>query len=150
VSVESPLAGAPKGDGGGRSHTVLVVDDNEVALRVCGRVLEMAGHKVLTASDGLLLDDAMPGMDSLWVMRQIKKQRPGTAIVIASVDPSTGNRGRFLSAGANDVLNKPFRLSDLAAVVATLAAKPAPPTSDPACGASAAGRRQGTSCSPAL
>ena len=33
--------------------TVLVADDNEVAQRLCRRVLEKAGHRVLTASDGL-------------------------------------------------------------------------------------------------
>src|SRR5438445_3835622 len=124
---------------GGAPHisvTVLVADDNEVAQRLCRRVLEKAGHKVLTASDGLeavtlalanpldmiLMDVAMPGMDGLEAMRQIKAQKPGMAIVIASAHSMASDRERFLAAGADDVLSKPFRLTDLNAVVDRLAA----------------------------
>jgi response regulator RpfG family c-di-GMP phosphodiesterase len=136
VSAEPPLSGTAEVGGGGHSVTVLVADDNEVSQRLCRRVLEKAGYKVLTASDGLeavslalanspdliLLDDAMPGMDSLWAARQIKKQRPGTAIVIASVHLNAGDRERYMAAGADDMLIKPFRLSDLIAVAAKLTA----------------------------
>jgi response regulator RpfG family c-di-GMP phosphodiesterase/MFS family permease len=134
VSAGSQRSGTADVAGGGRSVTVLVVDDNEVAVRLCQRVLEKAGHKVLTASDGqeavslalanspdiILLDDAMPGMASLEAMRRIKVQRPGIAIVIAGVHLLAGDRQRFLAAGADDVLSKPFRLVDLTAVVAKL------------------------------
>jgi len=116
--------------------TVLVADDNEVAQRLCRRVLEKAGHKVLTASDGIeavtlalanpldmiLMDVAMPGMDGLEAMRQIKAQKPGMAIVIASAHSMASDRERFLAAGADDVLSKPFRLTDLTAVVDRLTA----------------------------
>jgi CheY-like chemotaxis protein len=118
------------------SVTVLVADDNEVAQRLCRRVLEKAGHKVLTASDGLeavalalanpldmiLMDVAMPGMDGLEAMRQIKAQKPGMAIVIESAHSMASDRERFLAAGADDVLSKPFRLTDLTAVVDRLTA----------------------------
>jgi two-component system sensor histidine kinase/response regulator len=115
----------------GRSITVLVADDNEVAQRLCRRVLEKAGHRVLIASDGVeavamalesspdivLMDVAMPGMDGLEAMRQIKAQKPGMAIVIASAHSMASDRERFLAAGADDVLSKPFRLTDLTSVV---------------------------------
>jgi CheY-like chemotaxis protein len=124
-------AGAPAA-----SVTVLVADDNEVAQRLCRRVLEKAGHRVLTASDGIeavslalanpldmiLMDVAMPGMDGLEAMRQIKAQKPGMAIVIASAHSMASDRERFLAAGADDVLSKPFRLTDLTAVVDRLTA----------------------------
>src|SRR5690242_4318068 len=122
--------------------TVLVADDNEVAQRLCRRVLEKAGHTVLTASDGLiavqlalaptgapdviLMDVAMPGMDGLEAMRQIKAKKPGLAIVIASAHSMPSDRERFLAAGADDVLSKPFKLTDLTAVVERLTARPAP------------------------
>ena len=121
----------------GRSLTVLVADDNEVAQRLCRRVLEKAGHKVLTASDGqeavnialgpagapdmILMDVAMPGMDGLEAMRQIKAQKPGLAIVIASAHSMASDRERFLAAGADEVLSKPFKLTDLTSVVDRLA-----------------------------
>ena len=121
------------------SVTVLVADDNEVAQRLCRRVLEKAGHRVLTASDGveavslalanpldmILMDVAMPGMDGLEAMRQIKAQKPGMAIVIASAHSMASDRERFLAAGADNVLSKPFRLADLIAMVQSLAGAPA-------------------------
>src|SRR5436305_6849136 len=115
--------------------TVLVADDNEVAQRLCRRVLEKAGHTVVTASDGteavaialgrpldmILMDVAMPGMDGLEAMRQIKAQKPAMAIVIASAHSMASDRERFLAAGADDVLSKPFKLTDLTSVVDRLA-----------------------------
>jgi CheY-like chemotaxis protein len=46
-------------------------------------------------------------------------------IVIASAHSMATDRERFLAAGADDVLSKPFRLADLIAVVAKLAPKQA-------------------------
>ena len=123
------------GDGAFR---VLVADDNEVAQRLCRRVLEKAGFGVLIASDGLqavdlalaqnpnviLMDVAMPGMDGLEAMRQIKAARPEMRVVIASAHSMASDRERFLAAGADDVLSKPFRLGDLVAVVQKLTARP--------------------------
>ncbi len=116
--MPEPAAGSGYG-----SPVVLVADDNEVAQRLCRRVLEKAGFGVLIASDGLqavdialgqnpnliLMDVAMPGMDG---------------VVIASAHSMANDRERFLAAGADDVLSKPFRLGDLVAVVTRLTAKP--------------------------
>jgi CheY-like chemotaxis protein len=114
--------------------TVLVADDNEVAQRLCRRVLEKAGYNVLIAADGLqavdvalsqrpamiLMDVAMPGIDGIEAMRRIKSEIPGQPIVIASAHSMASDRERFLAAGADDILSKPFRLADLVAIVAKL------------------------------
>ncbi|MGA8923883.1 MAG: response regulator [Candidatus Dormiibacterota bacterium] len=118
--------------------TVLVADDNDVAQRLCKRVLEKAGYGVLIAADGLqavdialkrhpsmiLMDVAMPGIDGLEAMRRIKLEMPAIPIVIASAHSMASDRERFLAAGADDVLSKPFRLADLIAIVAKLAEEP--------------------------
>jgi CheY-like chemotaxis protein len=115
--------------------TVLVADDNDVAQRLCQRVLEKAGYTVLIAVDGLqavdvalnqhpsmiLMDVAMPGIDGLEAMRRIKAELPTMPIVIASAHSMASDRERFLEAGADNVLSKPFRLADLVAIVARLA-----------------------------
>lgn len=125
--VAKPASNADAKIGPG-SVTVLVVDDNEVAVRLCRRVLEKAGYRVVSATDGLgavsmalahtpdmiLLDDAMPGMSGLEAMRMIKQQRPGTPIAMTTAHAKSAyDRAMFLKAGADDVMIKPFRLSDL-------------------------------------
>ena len=129
----------PTPTGPAAASTVLVADDNEVAQRLCRRVLEKAGYAVITASDGIqavdlalgqspsviLMDVAMPGMDGLAAMAKIKAARPDMRIVIASAHSMLSDRERFLAAGADDVLSKPFRLAELIAVVAKLSPKPA-------------------------
>src|ERR1700704_5731485 len=131
-------AGMPEAATGGSSlFTVLVADDNDVAQRLCKRVLEKAGYSVLIAADGLqavdvafsqhpsmiLMDVAMPGIDGLEAMRRIKAEMPTMPIVIASAHSMASDRERFLAAGADNVLSKPFRLTDLVSIVAKLAAQ---------------------------
>ena len=125
--------GTPRGAEG--LFTVLVADDNDVAQRLCKRVLEKAGYGVLIAGDGLqavdvelkrlpsmiLMDVAMPGIDGLEAMRRIKAEMPAMPIVIASAHSMASDRERFLAAGADDVLSKPFRLADLVSIVDKLA-----------------------------
>lgn len=123
---------------GNAAITVLVADDNDVAQRLCKRVLEKAGYTVLIAADGLqavevalskrpamiLMDVAMPGIDGIEAMKRIKAEIPNQPIVIASAHSMASDRERFLDAGADDILSKPFRLADLVAIVAKLTAKP--------------------------
>ena len=125
----------PEDSNGSESVTVLVADDNEVAQRLCKRVLEKAGYVVLIAGDGLqavdmalaqqpamiLMDVAMPGIDGLEAMRRVKAQLPGMPVVIASAHSMASDRERFLAAGADSVLSKPFRLADLVSIVDSLA-----------------------------
>src|SRR2546430_15814100 len=99
---------------GNGDFRVLVADDNEVAQRLCKRVLEKAGYLVLIAADGLqavdialsqrpamiLMDVAMPGIDGLEAMRRIKAEIPTMPIVIASAHSMSSDRERFLAAGA--------------------------------------------------
>ena len=121
--------------GGSGLFTVLVADDNDVAQRLCKRVLEKAGYSVIVARDGLqavdvalsqrpsmiLMDVAMPGIDGLEAMRRIKAELPAMPIVIASAHSMASDTDRFLAAGADKVLSKPFRLADLVAIVGKLA-----------------------------
>ena len=69
----------------------------------------------------ILMDVAMPGIDGLEAMRRIKAEIPAMPIVIASAHSMASDRERFLAAGADNGLSKPFRLADLIAIVARLA-----------------------------
>ena len=93
--------------GGSSLFTVLVADDNDVAQRLCKRVLEKAGYSVLIAADGLqavdiafsqhpsmiLMDVAMPGIDGLEAMRRIKAEMPAMPIVMQKKKRSIGLLG---------------------------------------------------------
>ncbi|HET7419528.1 MAG TPA: response regulator, partial [Candidatus Dormibacteraeota bacterium] len=69
----------------------------------------------------ILMDVAMPGIDGLEAMRRIKDEIPSMPIVIASAHSMASDRERFLAAGADNVLSKPFRLADLIAIVENFA-----------------------------
>src|ERR1700694_4240576 len=91
--------GMPDGPATGRTgiFTVLVADDNDVAQRLCKRVLEKAGYAVLIAADGLqavdvalnqhpsmiLMDVAMPGIDGLEALRRVQEALPTMPITTA-------------------------------------------------------------------
>src|ERR1700674_258976 len=134
----SDAMGDPAAPSAAVPATVLVADDNDVAQRLCKRVLEKAGYTVLLAGDGLqavevalsqnpamiLMDVAMPGIDGIEAMKRIKAAKPSQPIVIASAHSMASDRERFLAAGADDILSKPFRLADLVAIAPKLTAKP--------------------------
>src|SRR2546430_14826894 len=88
---------------------VLVADDNEVAQRLCRRVLEKAGYPVLIAADGLqaedialhhrpgmiLIDLAMPRIDGLEAMRRSKPTIPTQPVGISSAHSMSSDPQRL-------------------------------------------------------
>src|SRR5258708_16392284 len=108
----------PANQGGTNLFTVLVADDNDVAQRLCKRVLEKAGYSVIVAMDGLqavdvalsqrpsmiLMDVARPGIDGLEAMRRIKAELPTIPIVIASRHSIAPDTHRFPAAAADNML----------------------------------------------
>lgn len=113
------------------SGTVLVVDDEEAVRLVARKMLEKLGYQVLTAVDGrdgvvmlqrhaktvgaILLDMTMPilsGEEAFLAMRAIC---PDVPVVLTSGYSEQEARGRFSEKGLSGFLQKPFKLSELAA-----------------------------------
>ena len=81
-----------------RTHLVLCVDDEAVGLRIRKILLERAGYRVLTASDGVsgleafeahpveavVLDYSMPGMHGGEVARRMRQLKPNVPILLLS------------------------------------------------------------------
>ena len=79
-------------------HLVLCVDDEAVGLRIRKILLERAGYRVLTATDGeaglaiftvqpieaVVLDYAMPGMHGGEVARRMRQMKPNVPILLLS------------------------------------------------------------------
>ncbi|GAB3958432.1 PAS domain-containing protein [Spirosoma harenae] len=113
--------------------TILVVDDNEMNRLLASTILKNYGALIDEARNGLealeklttqpynlvLMDVHMPIMDGLEATKQIrekiKSQLPIIALTALAV---SGDREKFMKAGMNDYLSKPFDEPSLLAVVA--------------------------------
>lgn len=110
-----------------RGH-VLVVDDDAGVRNVCTTLLHALGYQTDEASTGLkaletltnndqrvhlvLLDLELPGMHGAEVLRAVKASNPGVRVLVMSGKPGRDLQ-RFLSAGADGVLRKPFGMNKL-------------------------------------
>ena len=108
---------------------VLVVDDNVDAAQSLARLLEMTGHEVRLAYDGLsavqavvdcqpdvvLLDIGLPGLDGFEVAQQIRQQAALSKIVLVALTGYGQDADRRLSqdAGFDYHLVKPARFSEI-------------------------------------
>ena len=117
--------GAPFTMGG----TILVVDDEESIRNVTRRILERAGFKVLTASDGVegvavfrehqtevravVLDVTMPRMGGEETFRQLRQLRPEVKVLLSSGYSEQEATSRFAGKGLAGFLEKPFKPQDL-------------------------------------
>ncbi|MBF0624705.1 MAG: response regulator [Magnetococcales bacterium] len=113
-----------------RNTRVLVVDDSRSFRAMVCHFLERYGFEVLQAADGqaalkilderqpvklVLTDYQMAGMDGFRLTKMIraKHSREEVAIIGISSTSSDDLAARFIKAGANDFLIKPFRNEEL-------------------------------------
>lgn len=134
---ESPLSGSRHDDieGGNPNHQlpVLVVDDDSAVRWLFARTLERAGLQAVEAAGGrdaldlisqrafsaVLLDNHMPGMSGLDLIRELRS-RPESAtlpIILITGSSNVADRVTGLQAGASDYLAKPVDLYELVARV---------------------------------
>ncbi len=101
--------------------TILTVDDEPQILQTVGGILTDEGFEVITAPDGetalrlvreeapdlVLLDIALPGMDGLEVLTEIKRQYPALPVIMISAYGSVENAVKATRLGAYDFIEKP-------------------------------------------
>jgi len=111
--------------------TILVIEDDHAIRRGVLDALEYGGYRTLEAGDGtsgldlalranyrlLLLDLVLPGRDGFSILAELKKQRPGQAVIILSARGEENDRVRGLGLGADDYVMKPFSVRELLARV---------------------------------
>ena len=111
----------------------LVVEDFEDSRFMMRRLLEMAGYRVLEASDGeqavkmalesrpalILMDLSLPKLDGLSATRQIRQQKglKKTPILAVSAHDSPESRLEALEAGCNEYVTKPIDFDQLHALL---------------------------------
>jgi len=119
---------------------VLVVEDNPVNQEVMGQMLRQLGLKVRVASGALqglrslceahfdlvLMDIQMPGMDGVEALNWFRRGIGGrfdfvtpasTPVIAVTANALGGDEDRFLALGFDDYLSKPFRQSQLLAML---------------------------------
>jgi DNA-binding NtrC family response regulator len=114
--------------------TVLVIDDEEVIRTLALRILEKAGHTVLTATSGeegvalfrqpgatinlVVLDARMPGLSGEQTLRQIRDSAPCMPCILSSgsleIEQDLADELR----SNTWFLRKPYQSKDLIALVA--------------------------------
>jgi two-component system response regulator MprA len=113
---------------------VLVVDDDSDVCEAVEIALELEGHRVTTAADGLMalkrlaqvefdavvLDVLMPKLDGFEVCRRLRAAGNRTPVLFLTARDSEQDTIRGLDLGADDYLVKPFGLGELLARVRAL------------------------------
>lgn len=117
---------------------ILLVDDEETVRGLLKRGLEMDGHEVVLAVDGadgiekleaesgafdlVVTDIRMPIMDGIALALAAKREYPHLPILLMTGFADQRERASGLESVVEDVLTKPFSLSDLRAAVAKILA----------------------------
>jgi signal transduction histidine kinase/ActR/RegA family two-component response regulator len=123
----------------GRTHRILVADDNVDAAESLGLVLRMWNHEVCVAQSGgaaleialrdrpdvCILDIGMPDMSGYEVARRIRTQPWGGGTVLFALTGwgQSDDVDRAKAAGFNEHMTKPVDLARLAALLANLRAQ---------------------------
>lgn len=113
----------------------MLIEDNVDANNVLRTLLQMMGHEVLTAFDGVtgvtlvktsrpqvvLCDIGLPGMDGYAVVTKLREQMPAPLPVMIALTGygQAEDRIRALSAGFQDHLVKPVDSDALMRLIAT-------------------------------
>jgi DNA-binding NtrC family response regulator len=110
---------------------ILIVDDEEIVLRSCLRILRGEDYEIDTASDGLsalgmvnenaydvlILDIKMPRMDGIEVLRRVKEARPDIDVIMITGLHDIGTAVQAMKLGALEYLPKPFEPDQLKMLV---------------------------------
>jgi CheY-like chemotaxis protein len=112
---------------------VLVVDDEEMILRVAQKILAHAGYRVFPAASGrealelfssepgrihlLLTDLVMPGMRGDELAETIRRQLPSLPLVVMSGNLEGSVKPKLALRPGENFLQKPFGASELIAVI---------------------------------
>lgn len=120
-------------------ETVLLVEDTEDNRFMMRRLLEMAGYRVVEATNGeeavrlaeseqpdlILMDLSLPVIDGLAATRAIRKLNglSKTPIIVVSAHDTSDFQSDALAAGCDSYITKPIDFSQLEQLIARLLGK---------------------------
>jgi len=125
ISGQAPVALNVEGAGG---LSILVAEDERINRAVVQQLLGRLGHRVVCVENGekalealragrfdcVLMDIQMPGLDGMATTRVIREDMGLNLPVVAlTAHAMKGDRDRFLAAGMDGYVSKPFDLAEL-------------------------------------
>jgi EAL domain-containing protein (putative c-di-GMP-specific phosphodiesterase class I)/CheY-like chemotaxis protein len=132
-SSQAPATGSRLSSTGadGSRGDILIVDDEPALLRGLSRVLTERGYRVVCEPDGraalatfrsrefdvIVTDIAMPEMDGIQLLRQLREHDAEVPVVLITGEPTVGTAVKALEYGAFHYLTKPIPLGNLEDVV---------------------------------
>ena len=140
TSPETQVPAAP-GEERDLSHSVLLVEDHDINRKLAEIMLARMGYRCTMVSDGqqaldrlaqerfdvVLMDVMMPVMDGLTALRQLRAQEAGTGlhtpVLMVTAHAMTGDRERFIAAGADGYVSKPMSQKALKSEIETTLAR---------------------------
>ncbi|WP_300458937.1 response regulator [Desulfobacula sp.] len=119
------------------ANKILIVDDEEIIVRLLSMSLRSDGYETVTANSGeqglavfksespdiVVTDIKMPGMDGLELLKQIKEIDPEKEVIIVTGHGDIDSTITALQRGASDFINKPVRDEALAIALERAKAK---------------------------
>lgn len=114
------------------NYHVLIVDDNDINIKLASRLLSQYKFKISTAKSGsmcldlvknnkydmIFLDHMMPEMDGITTMRLLKSSGYTIPPVIAlTANSYDGIREKYIREGFSDYLSKPINFKDLSKII---------------------------------
>jgi two-component system OmpR family response regulator len=114
---------------------LLIIEDDQEAVRYLLKALEDAGHEAEFAFDGdnglslalqggydvLLVDRMLPKLDGLSLINRLREKGDTTPALILSALGQVDDRIEGLKAGGDDYLSKPYAINELLARIEVLA-----------------------------
>jgi DNA-binding NtrC family response regulator len=113
------------------SARILVVDDEEIVLRSCLRILDGSAYQIEVAHDGhealrkveessydiMILDIMMPNLGGMEVLRRAKESHPDLDVIMITGLSQIDTAVQAMKLGAFDYISKPFEPDELKLVV---------------------------------
>ena len=113
---------------------ILVIEDEPELLQDISKGLILKGYAVDQADNGeigcqmaideeydlIVLDLNLPGMDGFSILKELRKERPQTKVLILSPNSELDSKLSGFELGASDYLTKPFHFAELEARIRVL------------------------------
>ena len=113
---------------------ILIIEDEESLARNISDILVKEGYLTEIASDGeqglqkglsedfnlIVLDILLPKLNGYEVLRELRRQKIKTPVLVLTIKNSVDDRVHGLDSGADDYLIKPFAIAELLARIRTL------------------------------